>query len=131
MPDDPIPILETAALAYERQEFLASPPARALRILAEYMEPQQRFRQHRIHDTVVFFGSARMGPREVAEKTLAEAQKELRRAQTKVARERLEAAKQAVQMSRYYEDARETARRLTEWSMALPENRARFLVCSG
>jgi len=131
MPEDPIPQLESAPLAYQREEFLNSPPARALRILAEYMEPQQRFRQHRIHDTVVFFGSARMGPREDAEKALAEAQKEVRRTQTKASRDRLEGAKQAVQMSRYYEDAREVARRLTEWSMSLPENRARFLVCSG
>jgi len=131
MPDDPIPVLQSAPLAYERHEFLASPQARTLRILSEYIEPQQRFRQQRIHDTVVFFGSARMGPRDVAEQALGEAQKELRRTQTKLSRDRLEAAKQAVQMSRYYEDARELARRLTEWSMALAEHRARFVVCSG
>src|SRR5258706_714429 len=131
MPDDPIPVLDSAPLAYQRDDFMASPQARTLRILSEYIEPQQRFRQERIQDTVVFFGSARMGPRDEAEKALGEAQKELRRLQTKAAREGLEAAKQAVHMSGYYEAAREVARRLTEWSMGLAEHKARFVVCSG
>src|ERR1035441_192333 len=34
-------------------------------------------------------------------------------------------------MSRYYEEARELAKRLTQWSMSLAENRARFVICSG
>jgi uncharacterized protein (TIGR00730 family) len=40
--------------------FLASDDARPLRILAEYFEPLYRFRQQRVHDTVVFFGSSRI-----------------------------------------------------------------------
>jgi uncharacterized protein (TIGR00730 family) len=47
-------------LAYENADFLASDEARPLRILAEYMEPLNRFRQAGIHDTIVFFGSARL-----------------------------------------------------------------------
>ena len=47
-------------LAYENTEFLASEAARPLRILAEYLEPLHRFRQAGIHDTIVFFGSARL-----------------------------------------------------------------------
>jgi uncharacterized protein (TIGR00730 family) len=49
-------------LAYQDQDFLASDDGRALRILAEYMEPMQRFRRANIHDTIVFFGSARLTP---------------------------------------------------------------------
>jgi hypothetical protein len=45
--------------AYGNPEFLASKNARALRILAEYLEPKSRFDEHGIEDTVVFFGSAR------------------------------------------------------------------------
>ena len=45
--------------AYSNQEFLNSKNARALRILAEYLEPKSRFDEHGIEDTVVFFGSAR------------------------------------------------------------------------
>jgi len=47
-------------LAYESPEFLESDDARPLRILAEYIEPLARFRRAGVHDTVVFFGSARL-----------------------------------------------------------------------
>jgi uncharacterized protein (TIGR00730 family) len=46
--------------AYHDPEFLNSRDARVLRILAEYLEPQSRFRKERVQDTVVFFGSARL-----------------------------------------------------------------------
>jgi uncharacterized protein (TIGR00730 family) len=47
-------------VAYLNQPFLNSPDARALRILAEYLEPVSHFRREKIRDTVVFFGSARL-----------------------------------------------------------------------
>jgi len=47
-------------VAYLNEEFLASPDARALRILSEFLEPLSHFRRERIRDTVVFFGSARL-----------------------------------------------------------------------
>ena len=49
-------------LAYERTSFLESDEARPLRILAEYLEPLDRFQRAGIHDTIVFFGSARLRP---------------------------------------------------------------------
>jgi uncharacterized protein (TIGR00730 family) len=49
-------------VAYLNERFLASDDARPLRILAEYLEPLQRFRRARIYDTIVFFGSARLEP---------------------------------------------------------------------
>src|SRR5580692_10390204 len=47
-------------VAYMNDDFLNSPDARGLRILAEYLEPLAHFRRERIRDTVVFFGSARI-----------------------------------------------------------------------
>src|ERR1700736_4109533 len=49
-------------LAYENTDFLGSDDARPLRILAEYVEPLARFQRAGIHDTIVFFGSARLAP---------------------------------------------------------------------
>ncbi len=49
-------------LAYKNEEFLDSDAARPLRILAEYLEPLESFRREHIHDTIVFFGSARLSP---------------------------------------------------------------------
>jgi len=47
-------------VAYLNETFLESPDARGLRILSEYLEPLSHFRDERIQDTVVFFGSARI-----------------------------------------------------------------------
>jgi uncharacterized protein (TIGR00730 family) len=47
-------------LAYRDERFLSSDAARPLRILAEYLEPFERFQRERVADTIVFFGSARL-----------------------------------------------------------------------
>jgi uncharacterized protein (TIGR00730 family) len=54
------PQTERRPVAYLNQRFLNSPDGRALRILAEYLEPLAHLRRERIRDTVVFFGSARL-----------------------------------------------------------------------
>ena len=111
-----------AVKAYENEGFLKGPDARPLRILSEYVEPETRFRELRIRDTIVFFGSARIVPRDVAEQEVSAAEKgdgDLERARTRLA------------MSRYYEETRELARRLTEWSKNLPGTDRRFVICSG
>ena len=59
MPTDRSP---DSQLAYEDKTFLGSEDARPLRIIAEYLEPLQRFRRAHVHDTIVFFGSARLAP---------------------------------------------------------------------
>lgn len=47
-------------VAYLNATFLDSPEARGLRILSEYLEPLSHFRDEKIQDTIVFFGSARI-----------------------------------------------------------------------
>src|SRR6266850_259655 len=47
-------------LAYRNEEFLESEAARPIRILSEYLYPLDTFYRHRVHDTIVFFGSARI-----------------------------------------------------------------------
>ena len=111
-----------AVKAYENEGFLKSPDARTLRILAEYIEPESRFRELRVRDTVVFFGSARIIPRDVAEAELAAAER---------GEGSVESARTRLAMSRYYEDTRQLAHRLTEWSKNLPGTDRRFVVCSG
>jgi uncharacterized protein (TIGR00730 family) len=86
-------------LAYEDAMFLDSEDGRPVRILAEYLEPLHRFKRANIHDTIVFFGSARLssdGP-----------------------------------LGRYYREARELARLLTQWSKGLSSHTHRYVICSG
>jgi uncharacterized protein (TIGR00730 family) len=110
--------------AYKNDEFLMSRDARPLRILSEYLEPQARFARYRVADTVVFFGSARALPAEKAAEALAAAQATGDGAA-------IVRAEAAVNLARYYEDARTLARLMTEWSKSLSKISRRFLVCSG
>ena len=121
--------LKSAPLAYQNEPFLNSPDGRILRILAEYSEPFARFRREQIQDTVVFFGSARFHSRADAEANLTE----LRVANPKnpnLADEQ-KRAQAALDMARYYEDARKLASMLTEWSVKIPARRRRFVVTTG
>src|ERR1700736_3684150 len=60
-PKEPIPPSSgRRPVAYLNEDFLNSPDARAIRMLAEYLEPLAHFRRQKIRDTVVFFGSARV-----------------------------------------------------------------------
>jgi len=117
--------------AYKDIEFLNSPNARIIRILTEYLEPQRRFWQHRVKDTIVFFGSSRVIPAEKAKAHFDEAKK-LFSAKSSPENEKLfKITQKQVEMSRYYEDARTLARLITEWSLGLENSRRRYLVVSG
>src|SRR5476649_2587732 len=99
-------------LAYLDADFLESQEGRPLRILAEYLDPLRRFREQKIQDTVVFFGSARVNSREGAERTL-----QMLRARGVHSADddyeiELKKVSKAVEWARYYEDARELARLL-------------------
>jgi len=117
-------------LAYHDPEFLESTDARPIRLLAEYLEPARRFRLENIQDTVVFFGSARVHSRKDAEQALQVLQRKRGRRTAEHAR-LLKRSRKAIKWSRYYEEARELAYRLTEWSQALEDPHRRFVVTSG
>jgi hypothetical protein len=123
--------LNPAPLAYENQPFINSPDGRILRILAEYQEPLSRFRREQIQDTVVFFGSARFHGEDAARKNLAAAENNDARLAAAEQKESLKRARAAVDMARYYEDARRLAHMLTEWSIQIPARRRRFVVTTG
>jgi uncharacterized protein (TIGR00730 family) len=108
--------------AYLKESFLTSSDARPLRMLAEYLEPRSRFDRYKIDDTIVFMGSARLTSREQAEAELHAAER---------GEGDPERAREGLAMSRYYEDARELARRLTEWSKQMEDEERRFVVCTG
>ena len=122
--------MHSQPLAYLDPTFLESEEARPLRILAEYLEPLQRFKQQNIQDTVVFFGSARIHSREHAELAL---ERLVRRFGPLPADEdgHLARGRKAVEWSRYYEEARELARMLASWTQTLDTVHHRFVVTSG
>ena len=153
--EEPLPpeALASAALAYENPEFLNSADGRLVRILSEYLEPTARFRRERIQDTVVFFGSARFIGLDAAtaelkllentgSEALAPADEQPASVITSInatgeapapvpsdlQRSR---ALAAVEMARYYEDARKLGGMVAKWANSLPGRRHRFVVTSG
>jgi len=118
-------------LAYLYREFLESADARPIRILAEYLEPLGRFKEQKIQDTVVFFGSARVDSRERAERALLTLRARGHRDARDQYEQELTKSRKAVEWARFYEDARELAGLLTAWSMTLPSDNHRFVVTSG
>jgi uncharacterized protein (TIGR00730 family) len=138
--------LEKAPLAYENSAFLNGADGRLIRIVAEYLEPLARFRREQILDTVVFFGSARFRGREEADHELelldntgssqlapsheqpASVPQIVEGTASELQRKRAVAA---VEMARYYEDARRLAGMLTHWAKGIPSRWHRFVVTSG
>ncbi|MDP4191428.1 MAG: LOG family protein [Bacteroidota bacterium] len=116
--------------AYKNQDFLNSPDGRSIRILAEFLEPKARFDKNNIIDTIVLFGSARLLSKSDAQK-LYEQVKLLDPKEVPNYAHKLRHAQVMLEMSRYYEDAVELSRLLTEWSLNLPTEKNRFIVCSG
>ena len=118
-------------LAYLHPEFLESEEARPIRILAEYLEPLRRFKDEKVQDTVVFFGSARVDSRERAERAMRTLKaRGVQNADDHYQRE-LAKTRRALEWARYYEEARELARLLTTWSLSLQSDNHRFVVTSG
>ncbi len=124
--------LHKAPKAYKNNEFLNSPAARTVRILTEYLEPYSRLKQNKIKDTIVFFGSARTLPPDVAAKKLRELKKKVKTTKKPSAKllEDIEKAEIDLEMSRYYKDSEELAYRMTKWSKSLRKGN-KFVVTSG
>jgi len=118
-------------LAYLDAEFLESDEGRPVRILSEYLDPLKRFKDQKIQDTVVFFGSARVDSRERAERALHTLRARGVHDANDHYEHELKKSRKAVEWARYYEDARELARLLSVWTMSLQSENHRFVVTSG
>lgn len=118
--------------SYKNLEFLNSPDARTIRLIAEFLEPASRFRRQNVKDTIVFFGSARTTPRREALKALRSVKAQAKKSKrvTGSLRKKILAAEVDLEMSRYYEDAVQLSKLLTQWSKKL-FHQNRFVVCSG
>ena len=120
---------------HEDHRFLESTPARPLRILAEYLHPLVQLKKEGIADTIVMFGSARIESHEIAQARITRLKKENVRklsatAQTRHSSE-VRHAKSLLEMSRYYEEARQLSHKITSWALTLGPRPRRFVICSG
>jgi len=122
-------------VAHRDESFLESTPARPLRILAEYIRPLVQLKREGIGDTIVMFGSARIDSEETARARLSRLKsikmQKLTAGQKTHHRTALREAKSRLEMSRYYEEARQLSHKITSWASTLGPRPRRFVICSG
>ena len=102
--------------AYDNREFLHGHSARPLRVLAEFIEPEERLAKHGISNTIVFFGSAvSVDTQTLRNQTLDDAVH----------------PDKVMTVSKAHDACVELARRVTVWSQQIEDPAKRFHVCSG
>ena len=120
---------------HEDAKFLASTPARPIRIIAEYIHPLVQLKNQGIGDTIVMFGSARIESHETASARYTRLKKRKTSgwsdARVKKHRQQLREAKSFLEMSAYYEQARQLSHKITTWALSLGPRPRRFVICSG
>jgi hypothetical protein len=129
--------MRKAVKAYKNADFLNSPDARTIRILAEYSEPEKRFKRHNIKDTIVFFGSSRIVLPEKAQENLDRIKQQIKAEKSGVGElsSELRRAEISLKTSKYYTDAVTLASMITRWSKELSSQKKRkgrrFIICTG
>jgi hypothetical protein len=120
--------------SYDNKEFIHSGNGRLIRILSEYLYPEQRFKKYNINKTIIFFGSARIKPKDTVQKEIAEIERKLLSVKNNPQKEKLmnelHQLDKKLEMSRYYEESYELSYKLSKWSETLP-GKNKFFICTG
>jgi hypothetical protein len=123
--------LAKAEKAYKNSKFLNSKHARSIRIQSEYFEPYHRFDDLNINATIVFFGSARTLPKDIALAEYDKTKADFKNKNNPTNEERYNKAKVNLIMSQYYEDSASLARIITEWTLDPVSKKQKYYICSG
>lgn len=118
--------------AYDNKDFLACHDARSIRVLCELLEPDLRLKEQSVENTIVFFGSARPKPSEIADAELqnflSQLPEEEQRSDSEKAQ--LNQLHAIARLSPYYDQAVQLSEKLTQWTEQYPENE-KYFICSG
>ncbi|MBL8025479.1 MAG: lysine decarboxylase, partial [Fibrobacteres bacterium] len=102
--------------AYDSKEFLHGHSARYLRVLAEFIHPEDKFKAAGIKNTIVMFGSAR---------TVSVKESKKQKLLPGVIPEKW------LNASKAYDSCVELSKRITDWSNKIKDPEKRFYICSG
>lgn len=118
--------------AYENNKFLRGQDARCVRVLCELLEPEKRFLENGIENTIVFFGSARPKPSKIADTELNEflSSTPLASQEEEPNKKKIIQLQAIARLSKYYDKAVELSSKLTEWSEKKP-GKEKYYICSG
>lgn len=130
-PPKQFPVFEKA---YRNIDFLTSPHARSIRVQCEMTEPEVRFREQQVENTIVLFGSARIPPPSIAKKNLKKIEEEVAESKS-LSREQkrnLDHTRRMIRSAHYYQEATQLSHDLTKWSLDnIKPGPKRFYICSG
>ncbi|MCL2743194.1 MAG: TIGR00730 family Rossman fold protein [Planctomycetaceae bacterium] len=122
-------------IAYKDNDYIEGNACRSARLALEYTKTEWTMNQLGIKSTIIVFGSARTLPNDKAAQKLEEVRKLAAAApQDFSLADKLKKAEKALEMSKYYEQAREFGRLVSEENQAHPiENDGQFeyVICTG
>ena len=122
----------TYKIAQEDIEFLNSDDTRGIRLELDYLKTELTLRKLGVEHTIVVFGSARIKERKTALKHLKEIEKKIERNKDSVELlKKLREAERALEMSRYYEDARKFGRLIANAGKGPKDNRVIVMTGGG
>lgn len=117
-------------LAYLDEDFIRSEDLRPLRLELELLKTEMLLDQAGIKSTVVLFGGTQVGPREVGETLVRNAEAALAaNPDDPAAARELVRAQNTLRKSRFYEECREFARMVTEYNTRFDDGE--FIVKTG
>ncbi len=104
--------------AYDNFEFIHSGDGRIMRLIAEYLYPDQYLRKKNVRGAIVFYGSARTLSQEQYNHKLAKLEEDLKKSipkDQKKLKDEIESLKSRADLTQYYEDGVILAKRFAEW----------------
>ncbi len=126
-------MITNASKAYDNKEFIHSSDGRLIRIISEYLYPEKHLRKNNIKRTIIFFGSARAIPKSEFLARMGVLKSKLYNANDKEKariQNEIDDLNKISEISDYYDQAYELAKRIAEWSGTLPKKQ-RFHIASG
>ena len=97
-------------MAFADSDFLLRDELRPVRLQLELLKPELAQQAHKIHSTIVVYGSARTLPPDEAARRLAAAEAQVASGTDPTAAQQLKRARMQLEQSHYYEVAREFSR---------------------
>lgn len=120
--------------AYNNADFLHSREARPIRILSEYLYPEQYFKKHNVQGTIVFFGSARTMSMKDYQAKMTDLKNEFEQTtnlqQKNEIAETIKEFQEREEMSKYYDEGVELSRLLSVWLQDNPNTKGTY-ICTG
>jgi len=115
MPDTPQTRSHSYRLAYTDNDFLLRDELRPVRLQLELLKPELLQQEYGVNSTIVIFGSARIPEQSSAEKQLQKAEQSAKENPEDAGlQRRLVIARRILENSRYYDEARQLAAKITQ-----------------